>query len=415
MSGELPQRLASARIPDYVMRTVRALHRANHQAYLVGGCVRDLLRGLPPKDYDVTTSAKPEAVLGLFPRTVPTGIQHGTVTVVQPEGHVEVTTFRGEVGYADGRRPDQVYFLEQVEGDLARRDFTMNAIAFDPDRRELVDPFDGAGDLGRRLVRCVGEADARFGEDGLRPLRAVRFASVLRFQIHPDTRDSIPRARATYEKVAVERVSDELRKLLKGPRPSRGLELLVQTQLIDRILPALLEEAESERVRRFRSVNFTPPSFPLRLMALFRGHSASLEALRLPNDLVQRAEHVDRFRVPLQASTDPELRRFASRVGTARIHDVLVLERAALLARADRQGLRTFYALRDRLEALLEGHPPLTVGQLALNGNQVAQALGGKGPQVGQALKRLLEAVLDDPAQNTPERLLALLQAPPGA
>jgi tRNA nucleotidyltransferase (CCA-adding enzyme) len=409
----LPPRLAKAQIPEFVLETCRTLQQAGHQAFLVGGCVRDLLSGRKPKDYDVTTSAKPEVVLGLFPKTVPTGIQHGTVTVVKRDGIVEVTTFRGEGAYSDGRRPDQVFYLEEIEGDLARRDFTMNAIAFDPARGGLVDPFGGATDLGAKLVRCVGKADERFGEDGLRPLRAVRFVSVLRFKLDPETKAAIGRALPTYAKVAQERVSDELRKLLVGPRPSVGLALLAETGLASRILPALSSETEAERQVRLRRVNFVPRRYVLRLAALFRGHTERLEEMKLPNDVIQHAAHLDRFRVPLGASvSDAELRRFVSQVGLAKLHDVLVMERAELGARNDRDGLKSLAQTRGRLKDLLAQKPPLTIGELALNGNQVAEVLGGKGPKVGQALRKLLDAALDDPSQNTAERLKALLLKP---
>jgi len=407
----LPPRLANAPIPEYATRVVRALDLAGHRAFLVGGCVRDLLRGAVPRDYDVATSARPEAVLALFPKTVPTGLQHGTVTVVQPEGHVEVTTFRGEEGYADGRRPDRVFFLEEVEGDLARRDFTINAIAFDPHRRVMVDPFGGVADLGLRKIRCVGAPDDRFGEDGLRPLRAVRFASVLRFELDPPTLEAIPRA-STYGRVAVERIADELRKLLTGPRPSEGLALLVQTGLSNRILAALAEEPAELRALRFRRVNFTPRVHAQRLAALFLGHAEALEALKPSNEVLLRVQTMDRFREPLpDGIPDAELRRFASRVGRANLHDVLVLHRAGWLARGDRAGHRAFHATRARLRALLAEDPPLTVGQLALSGGEVTALLGGPGPKVGQALRRLLEAVIDDPRRNSPETLRELLSS----
>lgn len=411
MHPSIPERLQRAPIPGYVRDVLQVLQGAGHQAFLVGGCVRDVLRGLPPKDFDVATSARPEAVLALFPKTVPTGLQHGTVTVVQPGGHVEVTTFRGEEGYQDGRRPDRVFFLDAVEGDLARRDFTINAIAFDPLRGRIEDPFGGAGDLGLKLIRCVGAPQDRFGEDGLRPLRAVRFASVLRFAIDPPTLAAIPEALPTYGRVAVERIADELRKLLKGPRPSRGLELLVTTGLSARILPALASEPPDARALRFRRVNFTPRVPALRLAALFWGHAGALEALKLSNELNDRVAHLDRFRdaFPLHAPSDAALRRFASLVTRARVHDVLVLTRAELLARGDRQGHAAFHAARAQLRRVLAENPPLTLGELALKGADLIPLLGGPGPHIGQTLRRLLDAVLDDPTLNTPEGLRARL------
>ncbi|MBS2027736.1 MAG: [cytidine(C)-cytidine(C)-adenosine (A)]-adding enzyme [Deltaproteobacteria bacterium] len=410
MATPLPPRLSHAQIPEYVTRVVRALDEAGHPSFLVGGCARDLLRGVQPKDFDVATRARPEVVLKLFPKTVPTGLQHGTVTVVEPEGHVEVTTFRGEEGYQDGRRPDRVVFLDDVESDLSRRDFTINAIAFDPHRQLMVDPFGGVKDLERELIRCVGKADDRFGEDGLRPLRAVRFASVLRFELEPETLAAIPRALNTYARVAIERVADELRKLLHGPRPSRGLQLLMDTGLWIRILPALKDESKDALAHRFARVNFTPRTHAHRLAALFWDHPKALEALKPSTELLKRVQEIDRHHTPMSTSkTDPELRRFASQVGRARLHDVLVLQRAELRTRGDAEACRTFVANRARLHELLASNPPLTAQELALRGDALASLVGGPGPEVGRAQRRLLDAVLDDPTANTPERLRELL------
>ena len=177
-----------ATVPPDVMAMLRTLRAAGKQAWLAGGAVRELLRGKPADDFDVATDALPEQVVKLFPRVVPTGMQHGTVTVLTGEHKVEVTTFRGEGPYLDGRRPSSVTFLGDIDGDLARRDFTVNAIAWDPIAGVLRDPFSGAEDLRRCRLRAVGAPLARFREDGLRPLRAVRFACTLRLALDPATR-----------------------------------------------------------------------------------------------------------------------------------------------------------------------------------------------------------------------------------
>src|SRR5882762_2861680 len=209
------------------MAVLRTLRGASKQAWLAGGAVRDILCGRTPEDFDVATDALPDEVAKLFPRVVPTGILHGTVTVLSGEHKVEVTTFRGEGPYLDGRRPSSVTFLGDIEGDLARRDFTVNAMAWDPIAGELRDPFGGALDLRRGLLRAVGEPLDRFREDGLRPLRAVRFASTLRLALDRRTERAIPQALDVFSKVAWERVREELSKLLvRGDPPSRGLRLL---------------------------------------------------------------------------------------------------------------------------------------------------------------------------------------------
>src|SRR5436305_1950707 len=201
----------AALVPEDVMAVLRGLRAGGKQAWIAGGAVRDLLRlGKTPQDFDVATDARPEEVARLFPRVIPTGVQHGTVTVLSGEHKIEVTTFRGEGPYLDGRRPSSVTFLGDIDGDLARRDFTVNAMAWDPIAGVLKDPFSGAEDLRRCLLRAVGDPLARFREDGLRPLRAVRFACTLRLALDPATRRANPAALDVFSKVATERVRYEL-------------------------------------------------------------------------------------------------------------------------------------------------------------------------------------------------------------
>ena len=201
------------------------LRGAGFAAYPVGGCVRDLLLGRAPGDVDVCTSARPEEVMALFPDAIPTGIRHGTVTVLTPTGPVEVTTFRREEGYGDSRHPDAVTFDVGLTGDLSRRDFTMNAMAMDADGT-VIDPFGGRGDLARGLIRCVGEPDRRFGEDALRMFRAVRFAAQLGFAIDGETRAAMARHASGAEKVSRERIKGELEKTLLSPWPERAGDMI---------------------------------------------------------------------------------------------------------------------------------------------------------------------------------------------
>ena len=212
-------------IPAGVRGCLDTLRQAGYAAHPVGGCVRDLLLGRTPGDYDLCTSARPEQVMALFERTIPTGIQHGTVTVLTGDGPVEVTTFRREGGYADGRHPDGVAFDVGLTEDLARRDFTINAMALGPEG-EVVDPFDGRDDLNAGIVRCVGEPDRRFAEDALRMLRAVRFAAQLGFAIAPETEEAIRRNAGRMARVSGERIKAELEKILLSPHPERAGELL---------------------------------------------------------------------------------------------------------------------------------------------------------------------------------------------
>src|SRR5512142_169173 len=226
----VPPELTRARqtLPAALVDVLRRLGEAGHRSWIVGGAVRDLLLHRPREaaDFDVATPATPQEVTALFPKVIPTGVEHGTVTVVSAGLAIEVTTFRGEGAYLDGRRPESVTFHTDLEADLARRDFTMNALAFDPIGLEFRDPFGGRADMRRRLVRAVGDPAARFGEDGLRPMRAVRFAAQLGYGLHRATRGAIPGALPVVRKVSVERMSEELQRLVVAPGADRGLDLM---------------------------------------------------------------------------------------------------------------------------------------------------------------------------------------------
>ena len=237
----VPEALKVDLVPAYVRDVITGLQGAGHQAFLVGGCVRDMLRDQVPKDFDLATSARPEEVQGCFKRVMPTGVEHGTVTVVIGHQHVEVTTFRSEAEYLDGRRPSKVEFQREIDADLARRDLTINAMAWDPVGGRFVDPFGGQADLAAGIVRCVRSARERFSEDGLRALRAVRFATVLGFSIDPETEHAIAPTIPVFRKVAPERVNQEFAKLLLAPRAAHGLALLRSTGLLSEFLPEARE------------------------------------------------------------------------------------------------------------------------------------------------------------------------------
>lgn len=220
----------------------RILSEAGYQAFIVGGCVRDILLGQIPKDWDITTDATPQKVMELFPKTYPTGLQHGTVTVSMGEGvkdHFEVTTFRIEGEYFDGRRPEQVFFVMHIEQDLARRDLTINAMAYDPIAHRLEDPFSGFEDLQNGIIRAVGKADARFREDGLRIMRVARFAARFGYKVDPETLDGMRRNIETLKKVSMERIRDELCKTLMTKNPFVGFQILQEANALFVACPIL--------------------------------------------------------------------------------------------------------------------------------------------------------------------------------
>ncbi len=406
----VPEALAKATFPGEILDVLRTLKSAGFKAYLVGGLVRDRLRGKPGYDYDVATNARAEQVQRLFRRVIPTGIQHGTVTVLTKNDKVEVTTFRGEGAYADGRRPDSVVFLDDVKDDLSRRDFTINAMAFDPIDQEFVDPFGGARDLEARLVRCVGRARDRFGEDGLRPLRAVRFASVLGFDIDAETCAAIPATLSTFGKIALERVREELSKMLVGPQPSRGVRLLRETGLLAAVLP---EAAEGDFERTLARADACPPRLEVRHAALLFAQSPerageAMERLRHPRAAVERTATLVRHGSFALCSypDDASLRRALCAVGRLFVEDVLALGAAEAAASKDAALVAACEATARRTRSVLEARPPLTIGELALDGKAVMAILGaGQGPRVGEALRFLLSEVLEDPSANVPATL----------
>jgi tRNA nucleotidyltransferase (CCA-adding enzyme) len=399
-------------VPATVREVCKVLTGAGHQAVTVGGAVRDALLGREPGDWDVATSARPEDVIDLFPRTIPTGLQHGTVTVMIKVGGdrlpVEVTTFRGEGAYSDARRPDHVVFGVPLHEDLARRDLVVNAIAYDPEREELIDPFDGRGDIARRVLRAVGDPVARFTEDGLRVMRAIRFAAVLEFALDPATEAAIPEALPSLAKVSRERVHDELDKLLASPAPSVGLVIAARTGLLAQILPELAGSSVT-----WARVDAAPST--VRLAALLAGIDA-----RVVDDVLRRLKYSNQDRdlavrlarvATLGAGGDPaelEVRRALSTIGRPAGAPAVALWRAR--AAAGEGG--GYASAADRAQAILDRGDALATGDLAITGSDLLTELGlPPGKQIGQILAALLDEVLRDPAANQREALLARARA----
>ncbi len=430
------------RVPAAVRRVLGTLEDAGWQAYLVGGCVRDLLRDVGPKDWDVATDARPEAVMALFPRVRPTGIAHGTVTVLTRGGPVEVTTFRVEEAYTDHRHPDAVRFVAEIEADLSRRDFTINAMALDSGGR-LVDPFGGLEDLLiHRRVRAVGDPESRFREDALRLLRAVRFAAELDLEIDPQTLAAVGPNASLLTHVSAERVRDEFSRIVTSRAPGRALEVMRQTDLLAQFLPELLEGVGVEQNIHHRydvwthallSVANTPPRLELRLAALlhdvakprclvvengerhFYHHEvvgahltrSVLRRLRYPTAVIDRVVHLVRRHMDLHHQrdmSDAAVRRLVRRIGLEHLDDLLVLRRADRIASGNKPGAvsRGTRRLLERIDRVLAEDAAFGLKDLAVDGHDVMRVAGiGPGPAVGRILNALLEAVLDDPGLNT--------------
>jgi tRNA nucleotidyltransferase (CCA-adding enzyme) len=448
-----------AEIPADVLALCRRLRAAGHQAHLVGGGVRDMLLGRPPADFDVATDAVPEAVLALFGHAfaIPTGLKHGTVTVLTdaaPRRPVEVTTFRGEGDYLDGRRPSSVSYVQTLEEDLSRRDFTMNAIGLDPLDGRLTDPFDGRGDLGRRLIRAVGDPVARFREDGLRPMRAVRQAAQLEFDVDPPTKAAIPGTLEVVRKVSAERLRDELLKLLGARRPSRGLELMRETGLLGVVIPELLEGVGCVQNRFHKHdvfghtlavVDATDADPIGRLGALL--HDVGKPRARQPredapgeysffkheyvgaemaDEIARRLKlaNADRERVVAMVRnhmffympewSDGTIRRFVRRVGgSAGLTDLFALREGDVRGRGFGEDPEVELGeLRRRISQVAASDAALRVTDLAVDGRDLMRLLGiPPGRHIGVILERLLDRVLDDPALNEREKLEPLARA----
>lgn len=439
-----------AHVPPDVLDICKRLREKGKRGWIVGGCVRDLLRGKEAKDWDIATDARPEEVVGMFRKVIPTGIQHGTVTVLLRGTHYEVTTLRGEGAYSDGRRPDAVEFVDDITADLARRDFTFNAIALDPIDGHIIDPFEGQKDLAAKVVRAVGNADERFVEDGLRVLRAARFAATLECTIDAGTEAAMAHERSlqTFRKVSAERVRDEWMKTMKARAPSVAFEAMRRTSVLDIVCPELIESVGCEQNKwhgfdvwghAMACLDACKPQPVLRIAALFHdvakprtrafsdktndytfyeherigAEMAEPILLRLRFSNEERAKIVALIRHHLicydATWTDAAVRRWLRRVSPDLAPDLYEIGFADARGkgRDASADIRAIEELRDRVEALLAAGAALTAKDLAVNGKDLMAELSiAPGRIVGVILERLIELVTEDPSANARDRLL---------
>lgn len=370
--------------PKYVLNILCALDSAGHRAVLAGGCVRDNLLGRRPSDWDIASSASPEEVLALFPRCVPTGIKHGTVTVLSGGGSVEVTAFRAEGGYSDHRRPDSVSFGCPLEADLARRDLTVNAMAMDA-AGEITDPFGGRDDLRRRLLRCVGEPERRFDEDALRMLRTVRLSAQLGFEIEPRTLEAIRALAHLASGLSAERVRDELLKTLRSPAPG------LVWQLVDLgLLGACLAPGDA-----------SAPREALDVLPIYARLAHFCRGLELGGYIMS----TDRFLAALRFDGET-LRRTASAVEVLKSGS---RDWKRLLRDHGEAAVLAAHPKNRALRAVLRSGECWELSSLAIGGRELA-ALGYSGPELGRELRRLLDHVIDYPADNRADILCKLAE-----
>ena len=454
------------RVPESVLHLLEALWAGGHAAYVVGGSLRDALLGREPHDWDLTTDARPERIQELFPGALYEN-RFGTVAVRRDGAEYQITTFRSDHEYADHRRPHRVEFGTSIEGDLARRDFTVNAMAWgaEPAGQDaaaghplatgaaparapapvLVDPFGGAVDARSGVLRAVGDPDARFHEDALRMIRAVRLAATLDFTIEPQALAAIGRQASLAAQLSGERIAAELERLLRADRPSVGLRLLQGTGLLDVIAPELGAQAGMAQNKiagedlwdhTLRAVDAPGPDRPIvRLAALlhdlgkpatatdggYPDHEtvgavmaeAFLTRLRFPRSIVARVGHLVRNHMFSYetAWSDAAVRRFITRIGPHALDELLELREADNVG----SGLPSdagLMELRRRVAQQLEAHVALSLRDLAISGDDLMRELGLRaGPEVGRILESLLDQVIADSDLNDGPTLLLLAQS----
>lgn len=432
------------KLPEKVKQIITELEAAGYEAYAVGGCVRDSILGREPDDWDITTSATPMQTKAVFGRTIDTGIQHGTVTVRFAGESFEVTTYRIDGEYADSRHPKNVVFTANLVEDLKRRDFTINAMAYN-DRSGLVDAFGGITDLENKIVRCVGDARERFTEDALRMMRAVRFSAQLGFSIDTDTEHAIMELAPNLARISAERIQIELVKILMSPNPD-DIRVAYDLGITQIVLPELEETFETTQnnphhlytvgEHLMHTLMNTRADKCLRIAALlhdigkpaskttdedgidhFHGHvelseemaAEILKRLKFDNDTIARVRKYIRYHDDDIHPTDRSVRRAVNKVGEEYFGGLLELRRADCLA-------QSMYMREEKLDNLdkveriykkiLADKQCISLKSLAITGNDLLEAGAPQGKKVGEILSALLEDVLEEPSHNTYEYLL---------
>ena len=431
------------KLPDNVKKVLNLLTANGYEAFIVGGCVRDAVLGRVPNDWDITTNALPQEVKRIFHHTVDTGLRHGTVTVLVGGGSFEVTTYRIDGIYEDGRHPSSVTFTPELSEDLRRRDFTINAMAYN-EEQGFVDLFGGREDIRQGVIRCVGDPDERFDEDALRIMRAVRFSAQLGFAIEPKTRAAVQRHAKELEKISVERIRTELMKLLVSDNPGR-LRDLYELELTAQFLPEFdtcmrtpqntPHHAYSVGEHTVRTVENIEADPILRLVMLlhdfgkperrvvdkngkdhFPSHPSKsaemaaeiLRRLKFDNKTIERVVNLVRWHDRRPKHTEKSVRRTLWRIGRENFEDYLKVRRADDSAKSDYKKEEKAADIdgTERIgRRLLEKDDPMSIKELAIGGKELLE-LGAKGKEIGAILEGALQIVLKIPEANTREYLL---------
>lgn len=435
-------------LPEKVNTIIQTLQAHGYEAYAVGGCVRDSLLGRVPGDWDITTSASPQETKELFARTVDTGIQHGTVTVLLGKEGFEVTTYRIDGKYEDSRHPTEVIFTRNLREDLLRRDFTINAMAYN-DTEGIVDIFGGMDDLKRKVIRCVGNAEERFGEDALRIMRGVRFAAQLGFSLEEETKAAMAKLAPTLEKISAERIQTELVKLLVSDSPELIREAY-HLGITAVILPEFDEMMRTGQETKYHMYNVgehtvqavcnVPPDKVLRLTMLlhdvakpemktvdedgtahFKGHDIRgeqrakeiLRRLKFDNDTIHKVTKLVRWHDYRMPAEKKSVRKAMSRITTELFPMYLLVKRADILAHSmyrREEELENLGGLQKCYEEIMADNECVSLKQLAVTGTDLIRIGMKPGKQIGEVLNELLRIVLEYPEFNNKDHLLRFVQ-----
>ncbi|WP_024614062.1 CCA tRNA nucleotidyltransferase [Clostridium sp. Ade.TY] len=433
------------KVPKNAQYIIDTFYKNNYEAFLVGGCIRDMLLKKEPKDFDIATSAIPSITESLFSKTIPTGIKHGTITVIIDNEPFEITTYRTEGTYKDNRRPDEVLFVTNIEDDLSRRDFTINAFAYNP-KEGLKDYFNGIDDLSNKIIRTVGNSNTRFQEDALRMLRAIRFSAQLNFEIEKNTFESIKLNKELIKNVSIERIRDELCKLLVSDNPRKGLINLKNSGILDLILPELIPCVGFDQKNKYHFedvfnhtisvIEKCPKNITVRLAALFHdigkpecffidesnngrffGHNKKSEYIskrilrrfKFDNKTINSVcilvrEHMN----VLENPTDVAIKRLINRVSIENIYLLFALQEADIKSlKLYEEPLKNLNIMIEKANFIINSKEPLSTKDLAIDGGTLIKSLNLQpGKIIGETLNYLLKLVLKDSSLNTKEILL---------
>ncbi|KPU43833.1 CCA-adding enzyme [Oxobacter pfennigii] len=409
------------KLPAEVNFIIKKLNDQSFEAYIVGGCVRDILLLKEPKDWDICTNALPQMVTDIFKsfcKVIPTGAKHGTVTLLLNKKHFEVTTYRIDGAYSDFRRPDSISFTSSIEEDLSRRDFTINAMAYNPSKG-LIDPHGGQRDLSKKVINCVGDPEHRLFEDYLRALRAVRFSCQLEFEISPATSASIKRHNDLIIHISKERIREEFIKILLSTVPEKGVKIFIEYGLLFYIIPELIYVAESPLfLKSLKALGYSPADLITRLAIILypvrhanKKPANALKYLRFDNDTAVSVSNILDCAMALPSLSMKAVKKFMTKAGIQNL-DMLFDLLTANAKAADDNSEELLYIenLKDKCSGIIKEKEPLTLKDLDIDGNDI-KALGVvEGKKIGKLLNTLLDIVLDEPKLNDKEILKNILK-----